>query len=189
MNMNGSEILSPAILMPDWLCRIEKEYQEKTMESDEDKIRFTIFLASENVRRKSGGPFGAAIFELKTGKLIACGVNSVVPAKLSWAHAEMTAFSNAQNKLQTFDLKGYMLASSCEPCAMCLGATPWSGVEELIYGASREAAERVGFDEGEKPLNWHDALRRRGIAVRGPMLAAESEEPFQLYARSGGIIY
>ena len=72
---------------------------------------------------------------------------------------------------------------------MCLGATPWSGVEELIYGASREAAERVGFDEGEKPLNWHDALRRRGIAVRGPLLAAESEEPFRLYAQSGGIIY
>ena len=187
--MNAPGILSPAISMPEWLREIEAEYRGKRMEGDEEKIRFTIFLASENVRRKTGGPFGAAIFECGTEKLLACGINSVVPAKLSWAHAEMTAFSNAQNMLQTFDLKGYILASSCEPCAMCLGATPWSGVEELIYGASREAAERVGFDEGEKPLNWHDALRRRGIAVRGPLLAAESEEPFRFYARSGGIIY
>lgn len=185
----GSTALAPAIAMPEWLQTMETNHLGISMPGDEAKLRFAIQLAAENVRQGTGGPFGAAIFELQTDKLVAVGVNLVMSAQQSWAHAEMTAFSNAQQRLRRLPLKGYMLVTSCEPCAMCFGATPWSGVEKLVYGAPGTAAEKIGFDEGEKIEAWHAALSRRGIAVVGPLLADEAEEPFKLYAQKGGMVY
>ena len=182
-------MLTPAIPMPPWLQEVEKEKIGTAMVSDEEKLRFVIDLACKNVQRETGGPFAAAIFNMNDGRLIAAGVNSVVPAGQSSAHAEMTAFSNAQQKLGTLRLKGCMLAASCEPCAMCFGATPWSGVEALLYGAAGTEARAIGFDEGDKPHDWEDSLRRRGISVNGPLLPEESKKPFMLYKKLNGKIY
>lgn len=101
----------------------------------------------------------------------------------------MTAFARAQNKLDKVALKGCVLASSCEPCAMCSGATLWSGVEKLIYGAPRKAAEEIGFDEGYKGVLWRPAIEHRGIQVIGPLLGKEAFTPFELYRRKNGKIY
>ncbi len=177
-----SAILAPAIVMPPWLQKIEQENLGKAMD-DKEKLLFAIMLASENVRQGHGGPFGAAVFELDTDRLVAVGVNSVVPAGQSWAHAEMIALTNAQNKLGNLCLKGCVLVASCEPCAMCFGATPWSGVEMLIYGAPGEMARELGFDEGDKVKDWHKSLEARNIKVIGPMLIPEVKEPFELYHR------
>ena len=125
-----------------------------------------------------------ALFEL-----IAVGVNVVVPSKQSWAHAEMTAFARAQNKLDNASLKGCVLASSCEPCAMCSGATLWCGVEKLICGAPRKAAEEIGFDEGYKGRFWRSETKHRGIPVTGPLLGKEAFVPFDLYRQKNGKIY
>lgn len=174
--------------MPEWLQELEQQHLGNCFPDDEAQLRFTIMLATENVRHGTGGPFGAAIFRKDNGELVAVGVNRVVPTAQSWAHAEMTAFAHAQNRLRTHELKGCVLATSCEPCAMCFGATPWSGVEKLLYAAPGDFARRIGFDEGDKPGDWHGALERRGIQVKGPMLKEEADEPFQLY-QSCGIIY
>lgn len=72
---------------------------------------------------------------------------------------------------------------------MCFGATPWSGVQKLVYGATKAMAEEVGFDEGEKNEAWHAALNRRGIAVVGPLLFDGVKEPFELYRKKGGTVY
>ena len=181
-------IMTPAVKMPEWLYRVESEHLNKSM-TDEEKMRFVISLALENVDRGTGGPFGAAIFEIATGKLVAAGVNSVVPANQSWAHAEMTAFARAQMLRQSFALKGCMLVTSCEPCAMCFGATPWSGVEQMLYGAPGDFAREIGFDEGDKVSDWHSALEKRGIKVTGPMLPDEAKVPFTLYHQKTGKIY
>lgn len=180
--------LTPAIDMPKWLYRVEQEHLDKAM-TDEEKLRFVISLALENVDRDTGGPFGAAIFEIDSGKLVAAGVNSVVPSNQSWAHAEMTAFARAQMLRRSFELKGCMLVTSCEPCAMCFGATPWSGVEMLLYGAPGDFAREIGFDEGDKVADWHQALEKRGIKVVGPMLMDEAKVPFTLYHQKVGKIY
>ncbi len=176
-----TDFFAPALPMPDWLRELEEEHLALPMPGDEAKLRFAIQLAAENVRRNSGGPFGAAVFDRETDKLIAVGVNRVIPAGQSWAHAEMTAFARAQARLGRLDLAGCALAASGEPCAMCFGATPWSGVSRLIYGASRQVAERHGFDEGDKVPDWRDALRKRKIEVIGPLLESEAEGPFLLY--------
>ncbi len=101
----------------------------------------------------------------------------------------MTAFARAQNKLNNASLKGCVLASSCEPCAMCSGATLWSGVEKLIYGAPRKAAEEIGFDEGYKGRFWRSETIHRGIQVIGPLLGKEAFSPFDLYRQKNGKIY
>ncbi len=185
----SSETLTPSIELPAWLRQIERRNRNQTYPGDEAKIRFVIALACRNVSNGTGGPFGAAIFDAATDRLVAVGVNCVVPANQSWAHAEMTAFSHAQHLRNTYELKGCILVTSCEPCAMCYGATPWSGVEGVIYGASREDAESIGFDEGDKGADWVRNLEKRGIRVTGPILREEACRPFALYRELGGKVY
>lgn len=186
---HSGQPLVKTIPMPPWLEKLEAENVGRVIAGDEAKIRFVVELAEQNVRHETGGPFAAAIFESGTDRLIAVGVNVVVPAKQSWAHAEMTAFAHAQNKLNNASLKGCVLASSCEPCAMCSGATLWSGVEKLIYGAPRKAAEEIGFDEGYKGRFWRSETKHRGIQVIGPLLGKEAFKPFELYRQKNGKIY
>ena len=91
-------------------------------------MRFVIELARQNIEHRTGGPFGAAIFETTSGKLLAPGVNLVEPAHCSIAHAEMVAIALAQQTRGSYDLgrEGTIceLVTSTEPCAMCLGAIP-----------------------------------------------------------------
>ena len=120
---------------------------------NEDRMRLAIALSRENVMRKTGGPFGAAVFERESGRLISVGVNSVVRLGNSTLHAEMVAFMMAQARLGRFSLSAadscpYELVTSCEPCSMCLGAILWSGVTRVICGAAREDATQLGFEEG-----------------------------------------
>jgi len=109
-------------------------------------MRLAIALARENVERQTGGPFGAAVFDEK-GHLVAPGVNVVVTGNCSILHAEMVAIALAQKKLARYDIgdegrSHYTLAASTEPCAMCFGAIPWSGVTRLECGARDEDARR-----------------------------------------------
>jgi tRNA(Arg) A34 adenosine deaminase TadA len=160
----------------------------------EDRVRFVIELSRSNVRHGTGGPFGAAIFERETGDLLAPGVNLVTSLKCSVFHAEIVAIIVAQSMLGDFDLGGpgrpvYELVASTEPCAMCLGATTWSGVRHLVCGARDEDAARVGFDEGAKPAEWGPSLERRGITVERDVLRDEAASVLREYAESGGVIY
>src|SRR5687767_12943477 len=121
--------------------------------TDEERMRLAIALARWNVDAETGGPFGAAVFERDSGRLISVGVNLVVPLGNSALHAEMVAFMMAQARIGSYTLAGegmpaHELATSCEPCAMCLGATLWSGVRRVICGATREDAVQLAFDEG-----------------------------------------
>src|SRR2546426_4546369 len=156
--------------------------------TDDEKVRLTIALARENVVRETGGPFGAAIFQADTGRLVAVGVNSVVRLHNSVLHGEMIAFMMAQQQLQSLTLAApglptHELATSSEPCAMCLGATLWSGVKRVVFGAEREHAEDVGFDEGPVfPESYRypgsgDRDRRWSIARGGPSGARAVSEP------------
>ncbi|WP_217995186.1 hypothetical protein [Methylogaea oryzae] len=72
---------------------------------------------------------------------------------------------------------------------MCLGATLWSGVKSLLCGARDEDARAIGFDEGPKPADWADQLRRRGIAVTRDVMRDEACKVLQRYKNQGGTIY
>jgi tRNA(Arg) A34 adenosine deaminase TadA len=157
-------------------------------------MRLAIELSRLNVEHGSGGPFGAAIFDAVTGELISVGVNRVVPNSCSFAHAEMMAIGLAQAKRGTYDLGGFgmnphQLVTSTEPCAMCFGAIPWSGLRGLVCGARDSDARSIGFDEGPKIRDWDKELVRRGIAVQRDVLREEARIALLAYGQRGGEIY
>ncbi|MEO0587419.1 MAG: nucleoside deaminase [Planctomycetota bacterium] len=159
-----------------------------------ERMRVAVGLAERNVAEGTGGPFGAGVFVEATGELIAAGVNVVVESHCSHAHAEMMAVGLAQRKLGTHDLASaglgdLQLVSSCEPCAMCMGATVWSGVRSLVVAARDSDARSIGFDEGPKVEAWGDALRERGIAVTTDVLRDEAVAVLRGYAADGHKIY
>ncbi len=178
--------------LPAWVE--ELDLRDREYPTLEDRMGLVVELARQNVERGTGGPFGAAIFEGVTGRLLAPGMNLVVPSGCSVAHAEMVAIMVAQQAVGDFDLGAegrpdYDLFASTEPCAMCFGATPWSGVRRLVCGARDEDARAVGFDEGAKLPDWAAALEERGIAVVRDVCREEAAAVLRDYAESGGQIY
>ncbi len=168
--------------------------QRKPIRSAHDRMRFVIALAQTNVDMGTGGPFGAAVFETTTGRLVSIGVNLVASAKCSLAHAEMVALANAQQAIGHFDLGAaglprLELVTSCEPCAMCYGAIPWSGVRNVLCAARAHDAAAIGFDEGSKPKNWVAALKKRGITVCRDLCRDEAVAVLRRYKQAGGDIY
>jgi tRNA(Arg) A34 adenosine deaminase TadA len=157
-------------------------------------MRLAIELSRQNVVRETGGPFGAVIFERESGKVVAVGVNSVVRLNNCTLHGEMVAFMMAQAHLGCFSLRSadgpeHELVTSCEPCAMCLGATLWSGVTRVVCGAHRDDARRLNFDEGPVFPESHAYLRARGIEIVDGVLRAEANAVLELYRARKGTIY
>ena len=101
-------------------------------------------LSSQNVAN-GGGPFGAVI--AKNGEIIATGVNRVTASCDPTAHAEVSAIRAAAAKLGTFDLSGYEIYTSCEPCPMCLGAIYWARLDKMYYANNKTDAKNIGFDD------------------------------------------
>ncbi len=154
------------------------------------RMDLVLELAHRNVAEGTGGPFAAAVFQSSTGRLVAPGVNLVVPSSAAVAHAEVVAIALAGRTLGSFDLgPDSELVTSTEPCTMCFGACLWSGVGRLVTGATTEDAERIGFDEGPKPVDWVGELERRGIEVVTGVRRAEAVAVLTRYAAAGGPIY
>jgi tRNA(Arg) A34 adenosine deaminase TadA len=179
--------------LPDWIDTFLKDKPTRYT-SDSRKMELVISLARKNIESATGGPFAAAVFNMDTGELIAPGVNVVVEQSCSSAHAEIMALSTAQKILGSFDLSSHGLPkcelfSSTAPCAMCLGAIPWSGVKRLVCGAADKDARAIGFDEGEKVENWTSKLNKRGIEVVTDFMREEASDVLQRYKMSGGVIY
>lgn len=110
----------------------------------EELMRKAIELSIENLNT-GGGPFGAVI--AKDGKILATGVNRVTDSCDPTAHAEVSAIRAAAKALNSFDLSGYEIYSSCEPCPMCLGAVYWARLDKLYYGNTKHDAKVIGFDD------------------------------------------
>lgn len=108
-------------------------------------MRQAISLAVENVKSGRGGPFGALV--VRDDQVIASGVNLVVTANDPSAHAEIIAIRAACKVLQTHQLSGCEVYTSCEPCPMCLGALYWARPIAYYYASSRHHAAEVGFDD------------------------------------------
>ena len=160
---------------------------------DADKVALAIELSRRNVDTGSGGPFGAAVFGADD-RLVAIGVNRVLPQSCSLAHAETMAYMLAQQRLQTPRLNDVtapvVLATSSQPCCQCYGATIWAGIDRLLIGARAEdVMELTEFDEGPLPADWIGELERRGIAVIRDLLRGEARAVLRAYGEGGGEPY
>lgn len=180
------------VAYPDWVASVVD--WERPYTTDVEKMRLAIHLSRENVARGTGGPFGAAIVESATGRLVSVGVNSVVRLHNAALHGEMVAFMMAQRRVGSFSLAApglpaHELITSCDPCAMCLGAILWSGVKRVVCGAAREDATRLCFDEGPVFPESYRYLENRGIAFVREVCRDEAREVLEDYRRNAGVIY
>ncbi len=124
-------------------CSDNNDEKNETM-TKEQLMREAIRLSEENVTNGSG-PFGAVI--TRDGKIVATGVNRVTANNDPTAHAEVSAIRAACEKLNTFDLSGCEIYTSCEPCPMCLGAIYWAHIDKIYYGNDKDDAKAIDFDD------------------------------------------
>ncbi len=148
-------------------------------------------LSRRNVLERTGDPFGAAVFDLSTCRLMALGVNVVKPSATVAAHAEVVAVCMAGAAAGNHDLRvgsggPVELATSCAPCMMCQGAILGSGVSSLVIAAREEDTRSLGLGGSSRPPDWVERLRRQGMAVTEDVLRAEAVGVLREYASGGG---
>ena len=143
-------------------------------------MRKAIELSIENIA-SGGGPCGAVI--TRDGEIIATGVNRVTSEHDPTSHAEVNAIRNACRKLNTFDLAGCEIYTSCQPCPMCLGAIYWAHIDKIYYGNTKTDAKEIGFDDSfiYDELALPDSLRRLPAES---MLSDEAIRAFRLWDES-----
>ncbi|MBQ9900624.1 MAG: nucleoside deaminase [Acholeplasmatales bacterium] len=100
-------------------------------------------MAKQNLLTDHCGPFGAVV--VKSGTVVGVGHNQVVETNDPTAHAEIQAIRDACKNLNTFDLSGCVLYTSCYPCPMCLSAIIWANITDVYYGNTKEDAADIGF--------------------------------------------
>lgn len=180
--------------LPDWAVA-EQASLPIHMPSVEEQMGAVIRFSQLNIDNQTGGPFAAGIFERDSGRRIVLGVNRVVPTNISSAHAEVVTLSLAQQMLGCWDLGSAQLPElqlvvNWRPCAMCYGATIWSGIRSLVIAGSDDACESItGFDEGPIHPRWKEELIRRGISIQDGVLYHKAIEVFENFRDAGYVVY
>jgi guanine deaminase len=116
--------------------------------SSEVKIKFmkaAVKVALEGMKNNEGGPFGCVV--VKNEKIVGRGNNKVTSTNDPTAHAEVNAIRDACKNLNSFQLEGCEIYTSCEPCPMCLGAIYWARPDKVYYGSNQMDAANIGFDD------------------------------------------
>lgn len=188
----SSELPRLVVEYPPWIAAAVS--LDEILPTEADRMRLAITLARENVARATGGPFAALVVERESGRLVAVGTNSVLRYNNSVLHGEVVAIMMAQQRLRSFTLgadgmPSHELVTSCEPCAMCLGATHWSGVRRLVCGATREDATSTDFDEGPVFPESYRYLEANGIEIVRGVLREEARAVLREYRERGGQVY
>ncbi len=127
-------------------------------------------------------PFGACI--VRDGKIISAAHNAVWKNTDITAHAEIQAIRTACRKLNTIDLAGGVIYSTCEPCPMCFAACHWARISKIVFGARIEDAEKAGFSELAISNEQMKTLGRSGIEIVGDFLRDECVGLFEAWASS-----
>lgn len=141
--------------------------------SNESYIAKAIEFASNNIDAH-GGPFGAIV--VLNNEIVGVGVNTVTKDCDPTAHAEINAIKNAAKHLKTFDLKGCVIYSSCEPCPMCMSAIYWARIDNIFFASNRNDADNAGFsddfiyrelslDFDKRSIHFHQIERERALTV------------------------
>ncbi|NQS88645.1 nucleoside deaminase [Patescibacteria group bacterium] len=143
-------------------------------------MRFAIDKAREGIRNGQT-PFGACI--VKDGKIISCVHNLVWKSMDITAHAEIHAIRDACKKLNTIDLSGCVIYSTCEPCPMCFSACHWAKISKIVYGTKIEDAKNFGFSELTISNKKMKQSGNSSIEVIGDFLLEENLKLFKLWSK------
>jgi tRNA(Arg) A34 adenosine deaminase TadA len=146
------------------------------MTPDERFMRRAIELAQRGVDENLGGPFGCVI--VRDGEIIGEGSNEVTSTNDPTAHAEIVAIRQACRNLNSFQLEGCTVYTSCEPCPMCLGAIYWSRPAAIFFAGTRDDAADAGFDD-ELFYSEVELPNEQRQLMMQPLLREESQKVFQ----------
>lgn len=149
------------------------------MNTPEQIMQKAIQLSIDNID-KGGGPFAAII--IKEGEIIAEAANSVTNDNDPTAHAEVNAIRKAAKNLNSFDLSGCEIYTSCEPCPMCLGAIYWSGISKVFYGNDKKDAADIQFDDRFIYQEIEKPLAQRKVKF-SQLMRDEAQEAFLKWAK------
>ena len=146
----------------------------------EEKNKFMLKAIELSIKSAEtvGGPFGCVI--VKDNKIISEGSNKVTSTNDPTAHGEIVAIRDACLKLNTFNLSGCELYSSCEPCPMCLSAIYWSHIEKIFYANSRNDAKNIDFDDSFIYSEINKKIEDRKIKMT-QMLRDEALKAFKIW--------
>lgn len=144
-------------------------------------MRIAIQLSETNVTEGLGGPFGAVI--VKDGEIIGQSANTVNLTVDPTAHAEIAAIRLACKNLNTIELTGAIIYTSCEPCPMCLAAIYWSGIGTIYYGNTKKDAAAVDFDDEFIYQEIEKPLANRKLPIK-QVLRDEAQQAFKLWEKS-----
>ncbi|WP_443939791.1 nucleoside deaminase [Pedobacter sp. MW01-1-1] len=144
-------------------------------------MQHAIALSEKNVRDNTGGPFGAVI--VKDGEIIAASANQVTATNDPTAHAEVSAIRLACAKLNTFDLSGCVVYTSCEPCPMCLGAIYWARIDAIYYANTKSDAEKIGFSDKFIYDELDQPMEKRALPII-QLMRNEALQAFKLWENS-----
>ena len=143
----------------------------------EEFMKRAIELSIESVN-KGGGPFGCVI--VKDRKIVSEGSNKVTSTNDPTAHGEIVAIREACKKLNNFNLNGYELYSTCEPCPMCLSAIYWARIDKIYYANTREDAQKIDFDDSLIYSEFKKKIDKRKIPMI-KMMRDEALKAFELW--------
>jgi len=155
------------------------EKENRTMKQDEKFMKLAIEKAKEGIE-KGNSPFGACI--VKDNLVVSCEHNTVWQDTDITAHAEIVAIRNACEKLNTINLTGCVIYSTCEPCPMCFSACHWAKISTIVFGANIADAKRAGFSEMFISNEQMKHLGRSCIEIVAKFLRRECVELFELWS-------
>lgn len=144
-------------------------------------MRLAINLSVKNVSENIGGPFGAVV--VKNGEIVAGSGNKVTSTNDPTAHAEVSAIRLACTKLNTFDLSGCVIYTSCEPCPMCLAAIYWAKIDTVYYANTKVDAEHIGFSDKFIYDELDKEMSQRSLPIL-QLMRDEALEAFKLWEKS-----
>ena len=155
------------------------------MSKHEDFMQMAIELSEYNVKQGMGGPFGAVI--VKDGMVIARSANKVVQQNDPTAHAEVSAIRLACLELETYNLAGCEIYTSCEPCPMCLGAIYWARIDKIYYANTKADAAVIGFDDHFIYQELELSMDKRKLPIV-QLMRDEALNAFKLWSETEGKI-
>ena len=127
--------------------------------------------------KKGDFPYGAVI--VKDKKIIAKGHNTVTRDSDPSAHAEINVIRSLTNEIKNSCLEGYIIYTTGEPCPMCATACVWTGVSEIVFGASIK--DLISINQSQIDISCEEIIAKgfRNIKVTKGVLKKECLELFK----------
>lgn len=140
----------------------------------EDLMRRAIEVSAQALVTPGTEPFGAVV--VKDGQIVGEGLNRSAINKDPTSHGEIEAIRQACTNLNTIDLRGCEIYTSCEPCALCVAAMEIAGISRVYYASDLHSANSC---LGEIPASIRFPIDSVSLRTECGLPVAERSTPSQ----------